>query len=240
MGHFGILVPEKPAVRRGEPVTLRYFQGHPFECQIVDTEAPEKAEVLLPDGKTRVNLKVEPRRVAGGENGQVTIQTLTFTPSERGDHWVVVRTPLRFDEHAGGFVQDELKVLVRVQVQNGWENTAGQTLELIPLTRPYGLTPGFAFKTQVRLANKPLADANVEIERFNPEPPADVPEDEALVTQVVRTDVNGYGIATLDAPGWWGLMVTAEDGSREKDGKTWPIVRRGILWVHVEAPNAKK
>jgi cobalt/nickel transport protein len=233
-GHFGILVPETPAVRRGEPVTLRYSTGHPFECQLVDTQAPEKVQVLLPDGKTRLDIKPQPKQVDDGQAGKVTVQTLTFTPAERGDHRVVVTTPLHFDEHAGGFVQDELQVLVRVQVSRGWDIPVGQMLELVPLTRPYGLKPGFAFKAQARLKGKPLADAQVEIEKLNPTPPREVPEDDALVTQVAKTDLNGYVICTLDDPGWWGMMVTAQDGTKEKDGKQWPIVRRGILWVWVE------
>lgn len=233
-GHFGILLPEQAAVRRGEPVTLRYSTGHPYECQIVDTAAPEKAAVILPDGKTRVPLEARPVQVDGPEGGKITVQQLTFTPSERGDHWVVVTTPLHFDEHAGGFVQDELKALVRVQVQKGWDNASGQSIELLPLTRPYGLEPGHVFKAQARLKGKPLADAEVEIERYNAKPPQEIPEDEALITQAVKTDVNGYVVCTLDQPGWWGVMVTTEDGMREKDGKQWPVIRRGILWVKVE------
>lgn len=234
-GHFGILVPEPSAVRRGEAVTVRYSTGHPFECQLVNTEPPAKAQVVLPDGRTRVDLKPQPAEVDDVQGGKVTVQTLTFTPTERGDHRVVVTTPLHFDEHAGGFVQDELQVLVRVQVAQGWDRPLGQTLELLPLTRPYGLKPGFAFKAQARLQGKPLADAEVEIERLNPVPPKDIPEDDALITQAARTDVNGYVVCTLDEPGWWGLMVTTEDGTKEKDGKAWPIIRRGILWVKVES-----
>lgn len=233
-GHFGILLPEEASVRKGEGVGLRYFSGHPFECQIVDTQPPERVQAVSPGGQTRVGLKTEPKQVDNGEGGKVTVQTMTFNPSERGDHWVVVTSPPRFDEHAGGFVQDELKVLVRVQVTHGWENAVGQTLELVPLSRPYGLKPGHVFKVQARLDGKPLADAMVEIEKFNAKPPERLPEDEALITQVVRSDVNGYVTCTLDEAGWWGLMVTAQVGTREKDGKSWPVVRRGILWVHVE------
>jgi cobalt/nickel transport protein len=239
-GHFGILVPAPAAVRKGEPVTLRYWNGHPFECQMLDTEAPEKAQVILPDGKTRVDLEPKPVQVDDGQGGKVTAQSMNFTPTERGDHRVVLTTPLRFDEHAGGFVQDELQVLVRVQVTHGWDSPIGQMLEILPLARPYGLRPGFAFKAQALVKGKPLANAEVEIERLNPSPPKDIPDDDALVTQVVKTDMNGYFTCTLDEPGWWGVMVSAHDGSKEKDGKSWPIVRRGILWVRVQEVRSAK
>jgi hypothetical protein len=85
-----------------------------------------------------------------------------------------------------------------------------------------------------------VADAEVEIERLNPSPPKDIPDDDALVTQVVKTDTNGYFTCTLDEPGWWGVMVSAHDGSKEKDGKSWPIVRRGILWVRVQEVRSAK
>lgn len=234
-GHFGILIPRQRAVRRGEPVVLRYSTGHPFECELTDTPTPAKAQVIPPDGEARIDLKVEPRRVDDRAGGQVTIQRLTFTPAERGDHWVVVTSPLAFDEHAGGFVQDELKVLVRVQVRKGWDLPAGQRIELLPLTRPYGLRAGFAFKAQALLNGKPLADADVEIEKMNPNPPRKIPEDDALITQTAKTDANGYVLCTLDEVGWWGIMLATEDGTWDKDGKSWPIIRRAVLWVYVES-----
>lgn len=238
-GHFGILVPEQPTARRGERVELRYSTGHPFECELADTPAPNKVQVILPDGKTRAEVKVEPRQVEDSGGGKVTVQVLTFTPAERGDHWVVVTGPLHFDEHAGGFVQDELKVLVRVQAQRGWDHPTQQAVELLPLTRPYGLKPGFAFKARALMHGKPLADTQVEIEKLNPTPPAEIPDDDALVTQVARTDSHGYVVCTLDESGWWGLMITTQDGSKDREGKTWPVLRRGILWVHVEDVNRK-
>src|SRR5262249_20185378 len=51
-GHYNMLLPERHSVRRGEPVTLLYQWGHPFEHQLFDAPAPEKVFVLSPDGKS--------------------------------------------------------------------------------------------------------------------------------------------------------------------------------------------
>lgn len=231
--HFSVLVPDSPAVRAGQEVTIRHYVGHPYECQIVDTREPEKVEVLLPDGQTRIDLRPEPEQVDNFEGGTVTIQTMRFTPSRRGDHLVLLKTPMRFDEHAGGFVQDEVKLILRVQVHQGWDNRADTPIELLPLTRPYGLEPGMAFKARAVLHGKPLVDAEVEIEKYHARPPERIPEDEALITRVVKTDVNGYIVVTLTEPGWWALNVQAEDGAKEKDGKRWPLIRRAQFWLYV-------
>jgi cobalt/nickel transport protein len=232
--HFSILLPDGPAARRGQEVTVRYMKGHPYECQLIDTYGPQRVQLLLPDGRGRVELKAEPRSVVNPAGGKVTIQSITARPAERGDHLVLLTTPMEFDEHAGGFLQDEVKLILRVQATRGWANAAGTPIEIIPLTRPYGLEPGFAFKGQARLGGKPLADAEVQIEPWHAEPPREIPADDAFVTQVVRTDINGYFICTLSRPGWWGMSALAEDGRREKDGRQWPVIRRATLWVQVE------
>lgn len=237
-GHFSILVPEEPAVRAGQGAALLFCEGHPYECQWADTPKPERAEVLLPNGQ-RAPLAIEPRPAKDLDGKPITVHRLSFAPTERGDHLVLVTTPMHFDRHAGGFLQDDVKVDVRVQVQKGWDRAAGMTVELVPLTRPYGWRAGSVFVARAMFKGKPLADAEVEIEQFHPTPPKDIPEDDALITKVVKTDVNGYVICTLDEPGWWAIAVTAEDGTKTHEGKEYPVVRRGILWVKVEERSEK-
>ena len=58
--HYNMLLPEKQSVKRGEPVTLLYQWGHPFEHQLFDAPAPQKVLVFSPDGKvTDLTTKLE-------------------------------------------------------------------------------------------------------------------------------------------------------------------------------------
>ncbi|MCK4284256.1 MAG: hypothetical protein KAX44_08065, partial [Candidatus Brocadiae bacterium] len=59
-------------------------------------------------------------------------------------------------------------------------------------------------------------------------------EDVPMITRVARTDVNGYLTYTLDEPGWWMISVSAESGTATVNGKEYPRVLRGGLWLHVE------
>ncbi len=230
--HFAILVTDTPSVKVGQEAAFRFYNGHPYECEVVDTAAPERVLVIPPKGEP-VEIKASAGTLAKADGGKAAIHTFSYTPKVRGDHLVTVRTALAYDAHARAYVQDEVKLVLHVQTQEGWQQPAGASLELLPLTRPYGLEPGFVFKAQARLKGKPLADAEVEIEKFHAAPPKQIPDDEALITRTAITDMNGYVVCTLDEPGWWAIMVSTEDGRKAHEGKPVPILRRAQFWLKV-------
>ena len=138
------------------------------------------------------------------------------------------------------FVHDTIKVVYHVQTQNGWDAATGQAFEIVPLTRPYGLQPGVAFQGQALLAGKPLAGAMVEVERYNPTPPKDLPPDEQI-TRRVKADPNGVFTGTLTDAGWWCLTSERDGGRREHEGKMYPVRQRATFWVFVDdAPKSVK
>ncbi len=98
-----------------------------------------------------------------------------------------------------------------------------------PLTRPYGLEPGMVFQAQLPAPAAGL----VEIERYNPTPPENLPPDEQI-TRTARTDPNGVVTATLTDPGWWSLTAGRDGGTRPREGKSYPLRQRTTLWVHVD------
>lgn len=174
LAHFAILVTDTPSAKVGQEVAFRFYNGHPYECEVVDTPAPERVLVIPPKGEP-VELKVAPATLDKPGGGKAAINTFGYTPKVRGDHLVTVRTALAYDAHARAYVQDEVKLVLHVQTQERWQQAAGADLELLPLIRPYGLEPGFVFKVQARLKGKPLADAEVEIEKFQAAPPSRSP-----------------------------------------------------------------
>ena len=134
--------------------------------------------------------------------------------------------------HEKQFLQDTAKVILHVQTQRNWDGVTGG-FELTPLTRPYGLQPGMVFQAQVLDDGKPLSGIMAEVERYNPTAPKELPADEQ-VTRRVKADPNGVLTCTLTDPGWWCITAERPGGMRERDGKSYPVVQRTTLWVHVD------
>ena len=236
--HYNMLLPQTATAKKGEALTFTYQWGHPFEHQLFDAPSPQSLIVLEPDGKKAELKELLKKTTRKGEVREVTAYQLPFTPSQRGDHVFILRTPPIWMEEDGEFVQDSVKVILHVQAQKGWDAVASDDFELLPLTRPYGLRPGMVFQAQIHPpAKDPHKHAGtlVEIERYNETPPAQLPADEHI-TRTVKTDPNGVATTTLTEPGWWCLTAAKSGGTRMRDGKAYPVRQRCTLWVFVDEP----
>lgn len=227
--HFHILLPSAAVTKRGQAVQFSYRWGHPFEHQMFDAQPPQAWFVLTPDGK-RVDLSTT-NELQRGE-GQTIAYRAWLTPEKRGDYTCVLQCPPVWMEQDAEFVHDTVRVAVHVQAQKRWDAAAEQPLDLVPLTRPYGLSPGTVFQGQVLANGKPLAGELVEIERYNASPPKTLPPDE-YITRTAKTDPNGVVTATLPDAGWWCLTARKSAGVKERAGKEFPVWRRITLWVYV-------
>ena len=161
--------------------------------------------------------------------------TFAFTPPKRGDYTVVAVSPAVKVEGENLPLKDVAKVVLHVQTQNGWDDIAVDAktapFELLPLTRPYVLTPGTAFHVEVIEtkgfdAHKPVARYSVEFEKYNPTAPKSLPADE-FVTRTARTSRSGAAVVTLTEAGWWGVTAVRCDGD-------FGARCRCTLWVHVD------
>lgn len=258
--HYNMLLLDKHSVKKDEAVTLTYQWGHPFEHQLFDAPAPEKLTVRAPDGKTTdLTKSLEKTTVPAAEGKKVTAYRVKFTPDQRGDFVFVLQTPPIWMAEEEEFFQDRVRVVLHVEAQKGWNAEAAgdqlrdvtdpneNALRLIPLTRPYGLQAGMVFQAEAAWVPKadegrPLGGALVEVERYNAAPPKELPPDEHI-TRAVNADRNGVATCTLTEPGWWSLTATeARDdrrGTREREGKKYPVRKRATLWVFVDEKPAK-
>ncbi|HZU34261.1 MAG TPA: DUF4198 domain-containing protein [Gemmataceae bacterium] len=249
--HYNMLLPESAFARRGQAITLVYQWGHPYEHQLFDAPRPESLWVVAPDGQqTELTNKLEKTTVAGDGGKPVTAYRLRFTPHERGDFVFLLQTPPIWMEEEQQYFQDLVKVVLHVQVQKGWDREVGESFQVVPLTRPYGLEAGMAFQAQVLTTGrpgrgrpaKPAAGGLVEVERYNARRPAKLPPDE-FITRTARADPNGVVTATLPEAGWWAITgQQLDDEQRDHQGKMYPVLRRCTLWIPVAAklnPSAK-
>jgi uncharacterized GH25 family protein len=243
--HFNMLLPDKASARKGEAVTFVYQFGHPFEHQLFDAPMPERVIVIAPDGKrTELTKTLERIKVAGEKKKEVTAYRFRFTPDQRGDYVFLLETPPIWMEEDQEFIADVVRVTLHVQAQKGWGAASpldGKfgAFQWLPLTRPYGLQPGMVFQAQAGVGGPRLARALVEIERYNPAPPAKLPPDEHI-TRTAKTDPNGVVTTTLTEPGWWSITAQRLAEKREHKGKMYPIRRRATFWVWVDPPLAGK
>jgi cobalt/nickel transport protein len=214
---------------------LTYQWGHPFEHQLFDAPSAEKLTVIAPDGRaTELTKRLERTTLPTAAGKTVTAYQLKFTPEQRGDYVFVLQTSPIWMEEEEHFFQDTVSVVLHVQAQKGWDASAPEAIQLVPLTRPYGLPQGAALQARITGTDKPAAGAHVDIERYNAEPPKELPPDEQI-TRTVKTDPNGVATCTLTEPGWWSMTAYLDGGQREHDGKKYPVRRRATLWVLVDA-----
>jgi uncharacterized GH25 family protein len=238
--HYHVFLPDSASVKKDQEVTFTLRFGHPFEHQFFDATAPQRLTVVTPDGKkTDLTKQLEKTTVKGDKGKDVAAYLLKYKPAMRGDHVFVLLSGRAYMEEEKDYVQDTVKVILHVQAQKNWDADTGQ-LELVPLTRPYGLPPGMVFQAEMSdrgVAAGPvhaLAGALAEVERFNPSPPTTLPPDEHI-TRTVKLDRQGKLIATLPDPGWWSLTVTSPHQRTEKvKDKRMPIRFRSTLWVFVD------
>ena len=217
--HFPIAVPEAVFLKSGQSTRVVYGFGHPFEATRVDAGRP-KVWLHPPQGE-RLALTPQPTTIQKAKGWAIDV-----APQTRGDHLLVIEgAPVA---HGRETVRDWLKVVIPVGgVQRGWDRRLGLELEIVPLTRPYGLAPGASFRFEVQAKGKPAPGLRVEVERLNLSPPQSLPA-EPFMTGVEKLNSRGEGATTLSQRGWWILAVTgpAQAGTRP----------RASLWVYVGAP----
>lgn len=219
--HMPLLIPDAVLVPKGQPVALDYRFGHPYEVELAATARPARVRAHPPQGAP-VDLapSLEPRG-SEAERGW----GLSYTPAVRGDHVVTLESAPA--EHDGETWVDHVKLVLHCGVEQGWDRDLGLPGEFVPLTRPYGLPVGVAFRATLvgGPERAPLAGVPVQVEYRNLEAPKTLPP-EPFVTRVEKTNALGELCATLDRPGWW---ILAAELPAQGEGPR----RRVCLWVPV-------
>ncbi len=246
--HFHVYWPKTPGCygKAGEAAVWTYFWGHPFEMLVDDAPAAPKFSSRGPGGQKGPVLVKEirlPDRERGQERRAYEVE---FTPGAAGDYYLTLEGAPVFIPEEKVFYQDYVKGIWHVLAERGWDERLGQEVEIVPLTRPYGWPAGVAFTAKALFKGNALKLAPVEVEKLHGffVPPEQRPRDRfghensPLITRSAKTDINGYFTVTLDSPGWWLMSVSRPDGTLAKDGKKYPVEKRGCLWVYVEEPPA--
>lgn len=140
-----------------------------------------------------------------------------------------------WDAAHGRYLQHYVKTTLPVYgVERGWSLPVGQRFEIVPLSRPFGLTAPAIFSGTVLMDGKPLASASVRMARINTEKrtvPTSWHEDIAA-----RTNNKGEFSFVLNQPGWWCCMASIPgDPLKGPDGQPKPLQMGTLFWLYVDS-----
>jgi len=235
-GHFPILIHDADLAAPQGQVTVTFAAGHPFELDLEPVARPERLRWLDRRGRpTDVTAALEQTLFRGDTNGAGW--QFVFSPPP-GDVVLALDSASSTDARQKTVYREYVKLWLHRGRQEGWHQRTGQPLEIVPLTRPYGLRPGMVFTGRLLRGDEPVADTEVYAERLNdrrPNPDSLPPD--ALVTFAVRTDSDGRFAITLSDPGWWVVGAYAQDlGTVSHEGQSWQLEGFAGAWIRVEPP----
>jgi len=164
--HFNFPLPEEWSMDKTEDNNIQLIWGHPYEGIYFDAPGINDAKVLKPDG-TKDDLSPEEITVEGAE-GEVKAWEVSFKPDDKGDYIVYADFDTLVVEEEDVAWEDHVKAIIHYKTSEGWDQSTGQIIEIMPLTRPYGLEAGFIFTGQLLYDGQPLGGAPVEIEKYYP------------------------------------------------------------------------
>ncbi len=139
-----------------------------------------------------------------------------------------------WDEDRQTFLRHQAKVTLPVHgVDRGWNEPCGQSFEILPLTRPFGLTAPVLFSGRILLDGKPLAGAPVRMVRINADGAAHpTPWHGELAAM---SNAAGEFSFVLAQPGWWCCeALVAGEPLKGPDGELKPVERGALFWLFVE------
>ncbi len=230
--HFLVLIPEYDVIEKGrKSVTLEAKFTHPMEGgPHMEFNIAESA-FFVKGEKYTLNWQKKLIPSTKGSLKKVSMYTGSITINKPGIYRIFVNSSPYFESSEGKYIQQMAKVIISaLGIEEGWDEPIGLKVEIIPLVKPFGLWEGNTFKGRVLIDGKPAKNIEVEVEYMNTKgikPPV-----ESLITQVVKTDENGYFEYTIPWAGWWGFSAVTEQGSiKGPDNKEYPLEIDGVIWV---------
>ncbi len=232
--HFAMVIPSNDVVGKedNKEIGLLIQFTHPFEGgPQMQMDKPEKFGVVQGDKVINLLDTLKEKKV----DGKSTWET-SFKITRPADYSFFLVPKPYWEPAEDKFIQHVTKVIVDgLGAEEGWDKPiakeAGLPCEIVPLTRPYSLYAGNVFTGQVQKDGKPVPDCDVEIE-FWGKGKTKAPTD-SHVTQVVKTNENGYFSFVMPKAGWWGFSALMDgDKPIRFEGKDRKVELGAVMWLH--------
>ena len=231
--HFGMIIPSKDVVGKDDPreITLMLQFTHPFEGgPQMELLKPEKFGVVVEDKVTDLTGTLREKKVDGKSTWESTYKVI------RPADYIFFMQPKPYWEPAEDkFIIHFTKVIVdALGAEAGWDKPIAKAaeipVEIVPLSRPYGLYAGNLFTGRIFRDGKPVPHAEVEVEfwgRGKTKAPTD-----SHIRQVIKADPNGIFSYAMPKPGWWGFSAIMEGPETIKhEGKDKKVEIGAVIWV---------
>ncbi|HRX70692.1 MAG: DUF4198 domain-containing protein [Candidatus Competibacteraceae bacterium] len=225
--HFQELLPTTDMVPETGDRTVKLTAAftHPMEGgPVMDMGQPAQFGVLVDGEKIDLTASLTPVKIDGKQ-----AFTAAYPIKKPGDYVFYLEPAPYWESAEKVFLVHYTKVVVDFSAGAGWDGRVGLSVEIEPLTRPYGLWTGSVFRGLARKDGQPLPFARVEIEWVNDgsvKAPAD-----PFITQEVKTDANGVFAYVMPKAGWWGFNVLVDSKIKGPDGQPADAELGGTLWV---------
>ncbi|MGB9630294.1 MAG: DUF4198 domain-containing protein, partial [Thermodesulfobacteriota bacterium] len=227
--HFGVILPSDDIIGQKDlkKITLKLYFMHPFEQEWLNMGRPKKFGVMIGDEKIDLSGDLSNKKIRGKD-----IWETMFQIKRPGDYIFYLEPEPYFEPAEEKFILHYPKVIVQaLGKEEGWDKEVGLPIEIIPLSRPYGLWVGNVFQGIVKVDGKPLPFAEIEVEYFNEGGKIKAPKD-PYITQVIKADSNGVFTYAIPKAGWWGFSALSEAPYKiKKDNKEYPVEIGGIIWI---------
>jgi cobalt/nickel transport protein len=231
--HFAMIIPSKDVISNQDPKKLELLVQftHPFEGgPLMQMDKPEKFGVVA-NGKV-TDLKSQ---LTEKKDGGVSLWETSFELARPADYIFYVVPQPYWEAAEDKFIVQITKVIVDAfGAQEGWDTAiskeTGIPVEILPLTRPYGLYAGNIFTGQVLKNGKPVQNVDIEIEYWGAGKSA--APTSAHVKQVIKSDGNGVFSYAMPKAGWWGFAAIMEsDQGMKHEGKDKKVELDAVIWV---------
>ena len=254
---FGLLLPEQHIVDNVEQKTLRLTLGavEPFFGKGIPLERPQAFTVLRQHGETldrSEHLSVLEEITAYGAKAWTTEVTLPVA----GVYHFIMQSKAIWQPEKNRFMQYTVKVQVPAFGSGeGWDMISNTGLEILPMSRPFGMCAGMGFTGQVLRDGKPVPGALLEIARLNPAAKIDIspskPDDSKKnrnkknrvpvplssfqPVQELKADAQGVFTFPCPMPGWWVFASDMEsDPLKDPDGNLKPLRCKTEFWIYLD------
>jgi cobalt/nickel transport protein len=229
--HFQGLIPSDDMVTKSErkTISLDVMFFHPFDGIYMNMAKPVTFGVMVHGNKTNLLGTLKEKKI-----GAFSTWHANYRIKTPGDHIFYVEPKPYWEPAEDCFIVHYAKVVVNsLAVEVGWDEEIGSKMEIVPLTRPYGLWSGNVFQGIVKVKGKPIPGTEVEVEYYNKDGKTEVPAD-PMVTQVVKTDAHGVFTYAVPKAGWWAFaaLSTAEEKMEHNEEKK-PVEIGAVFWVKV-------
>lgn len=153
--------------------------------------------------------------------------------SRDGLYQFIAETKPWWDELSKSYYQQQAKLVLPVnKADYGWDLSTGQALEILPLTRPFGLKTPALFAGRAMADGKPLANALIKMAPLSKI--TDTAKASWQSNLEAKTDENGQFSFVLNSPGWWYCVVSLPIAPlKGPDGELSPVELTSILWLNV-------